>query len=345
MRTPCPESYLASRNAKILCPKNLIDRDTEFYRRVQVFRSERATKNKSGEVAIKLYIPGRIIHLVDTKGDETKYVPYWDSRYEFNQVILSKRMLADHDILSLPELLRKLNLDDIHEINTWVVKSDEVEHDEPEPSLIVPCSNPQGKIPILLIVLIFIGCTLATVSNRGCKFVSRSAVMYPTDGESSYPVLGLNTGLWNYNLLQCAEGQDCSASTPIDGGNYVDSDYCFPYTQVYHPNTYWVAARIFGTISVLFALVGVIPIATSTCCKLKRRTWLCTCAWFLFVTLSQGLQFLFLKGELCNVWNVPGTMGTVVSQCTISRDGIIGITATIIWFITAVGCSRMARIA
>jgi len=343
VRTPCPESHLAARNARILCPKRQIDRDTEFHKRVQAFRSERAAKNLTGEVSVKLYIPGRIIHLVDTKGDETKYVPYWDSRYEFNQVILSKRMLADHDILSLPDLLRNINLDECHEVNTWAVHDEEVE--ERELSFIVPCSNPQGKMPIILLIFIVVGCILATFSNRGCKFVSRSSTMHPPDGKIPYPLPSLNTGLWYYNLMQCIDEEDCDDTPPFDASNYVDSDYCYPYAQIYRPNSYWVAARAFGSITLLTGLVGIVPISTATCVQLKKRTWYLLCSWFLLVTVFQGLQFLIMKGDLCTEWTVPGTAETIKSDCTLARDGYIGIAATVIWFITAVGCSSMARTA
>eukprot|EP00571_Detonula_confervacea_P014761 CAMPEP_0172298774 /NCGR_PEP_ID=MMETSP1058-20130122/1274_1 /TAXON_ID=83371 /ORGANISM="Detonula confervacea, Strain CCMP 353" /LENGTH=80 /DNA_ID=CAMNT_0013008063 /DNA_START=306 /DNA_END=545 /DNA_ORIENTATION=- len=79
-------------------------------------------------------------------GDETKYVPYWASRYEFNQVILSGRMLADHAIPPLVDILRTLNLDDMHEVNTWHTDDKDVGDDDAEVRLIVPFSNPQGKI-------------------------------------------------------------------------------------------------------------------------------------------------------------------------------------------------------
>jgi hypothetical protein len=104
---------------------------------VQAFRNERARKNKIGEISVKLYIPGQIIHLVDTMGDETKYVAYWASRYDFNQVILSKRMLPDHDIPSLVGILRSLKLDDVHEVHTWQKVGEDAEGDEVEIRLIL----------------------------------------------------------------------------------------------------------------------------------------------------------------------------------------------------------------
>jgi hypothetical protein len=320
VRTPCPESHLAARNARILCPKNQIDRTTEFHKRVQAFRSERALKNQTGEVSVKLYIPGRIIHLVDTKGDEKKYVPYWGSRYEFNQVILSKRMLADHDILSLPDLLGNINLDECHEVNAWVINDHDADEEDIQLSFIVPCSNPQGKLPILLSVFIVMASILASLSNRGCEFAN----IYFMD-------FSLNVGVWSYNLLQCADGELCD-DPAFYNVTYVASDYCMPYSHDIPPDSYWVTAQVFGSSTVLLGLVGLIPISSAICVGLKRRTWLLLCAWFLMVTLFQSLQFLFLKSDLFNDF-----------QSRIISHGFMGIGATVIWFMTAVGCSHMAR--
>ena len=286
---------------------------------MQAFRYERAVKNLTGVVSVKLYIPGRIIHLVDTKGDETKYVPYWGSRYEFNQVILSKRMLADHDILSLPDLLGKINLDECHEVNTWVIDNHEDEEDI-QVSFIVPCSNPQGKLPILILVFIVVASILASLSNRGCKFAN----IYLMD-------FSLDVGVWSYNLLQCADGELCD-DPAFYNVTYVASDYCMPYTHDIPPNSYWVAAQVFGSSTVLLGLVGLILISSALCVGLERRTWLLLCAWFLMVTLFQSLQFLFLKSDLFHDF-----------QSRIISHGFMGIGATAIWFMTAVGCSHMAR--
>ena len=314
---------------------------------MQEFRSERAAKNQTGEVSTKLYIPGRIIHLVDTKGDETKYVPYWDSRYEFNQVILSKRMLADHDIQSLPDLLANINLDECHEVNTFVRRDDEVDTGDKEVSFIVPCSNPQGKLPTILLVFIVVACVLAVFSIRGCRFVSRTTVMHPSDGRPPFSFLSPDTGLWSYNLVKCVDGQVCSKETTVDESHYVESDYCYPYSMLLYPNPYWVTARACGSLTVLSGFVGFVIIATATCVELKKRTWILMCAWFLLVTVFQGLQFLILKGDLCTEWTLPGSEssspGTIFSQCSIARDGYIGIAAIVIWFVIAVGCSQMAR--
>lgn len=292
VRTPCPESHLASRNAKVMCPKSQIEPDTEFYTKVQEFRKERAMKNQSGAIAVKLYIPGNIIYLVDTMGDGKKYVPYWASRYEFNQVILSGRMLADHSMPPLVDILRTLNLDDVHEEHTWHIPDQEIEEDDLEVRLVVPFSFPHGMEPLLLVGLAVAATIMALISNQGCRYVDRSSVIYPIDGEP-YNGFGLRAGLWSYSLAECIDGESCDTDDISENiSNLVSSDYCQPYTDnLFQPNAYWKAARIFGSLSALFGLIGIVLFSISTCTKLKRKRWYLTCAIYLGATLFQGLQF------------------------------------------------------
>jgi len=342
VRSPCPESNLGTRNAAILCPKGEIDRDTVFYQKVQKFRSERAAKNLTGDVSVKLYIPGRIIHLVDTLGDETKYVPYWASRYEFNQVILSKRMLPDHSMPPLVGILQTLNLDDVHEVRTWHVDDKDVEDEDAEVFIFIPFSNPQGKIPLGLILFAVVATILAISSGQGCQYVSRSTVRTYADGISN-PGSGLSVGLWSYNLKQCIDAESCNTTDPID---LEDSSYCQAYGRLFdNIDVHWTFARVAGTISVLLGCISIGLISTATCTKLRKRTWLVLVTLLLLATLSQGLQFLFLKSDLCNEWTNPETSEVVTSECSLSIDGNCAIAATIFWFAIAVGCSHMARIA
>lgn len=343
MRAPCPKTHLASRNAKILCPKGQIDRDTTFHKAVQEFRNERARKNKIGEISVKLYIPGQIIHLVDTTGDETKYVAYWASRYDFNQVIISKRMLPDHDIPSLVGILRNLKLDDVHDVQTWQEDDGEADDEEVEIRLIIPFSNPQGKTPLVLTLIGIAAFILAILSNQGCNYVSRSTIIQPSDGGSPYVGDGLNVGLWSYNLKQCIPGEICNASETGIVGKYEDSPYCQPMPSHYYSGTYWKMARAFGSLSVILGFVGITLVSVATWTKLKSRTWLFICTLFLVVTLSQGLQFLFLKSDLCSVWFYKETNDVITSQCTLSSDGVKGVAATVLWFIIAAGCSHMSQ--
>ncbi len=106
---------------------------------------------------------------------------------------------------------------------------------------------------------------------------------------------------------------------------------------------YWIAARVFGSLLVILAFCGISLISIATWTKLKRQTWLIICALFLVITLSQGLQMLFLKRNLCNVWLFPGTKAMITSQCKLSTDGAIGVAAMVLWLIIAAGCCHIAR--
>jgi hypothetical protein len=175
VRTPCPQSHLVTRNARILCPKAKIDRDTSFSQKLRAFRNERAEKNRE---SLKLYIAGKIIHLVDTTGDETKYVPYWASRYEFNQVVLSSKMLSDHSIPPLVTILQNLNLDEKHEVivcQNMMEENKQEEFEEEEVRVFVCFSNPHGKTSILVLIFVFVGwilniCELNIVTSLRTEF-------------------------------------------------------------------------------------------------------------------------------------------------------------------------------
>lgn len=345
VRSPCPDSTLESRNKAVLCPKGEIDRDTLFFQQVQALRNERAAKN----FAIKLYIPGRIIHLVDTLKDGTKYVPYWASRYEFNQVILSGRMLSDHSLPPLVNILRGLNLDDVHEVKTWNVDPDKEEDKEDEIFVLIPFSNPQGKIPQIIVMIAFVACIMDGLSNQVCRYVTRIATI--THNGTSRPGHNFNVGFWAYQLKQCIDTvENCDETSPYD---VEDSDYC----QIYNKSLFadidasWASARAFGVLSVLLGIFGMCLASMATCTKLKRRTWVALAGLFLLVTLCQGFQFLIFSSRVCNEWTVPEeelytelgfVAGSVVTvECTLSTGGKLGMSATIFWFIIAVGCSHM----
>ena len=113
LRKPCSDKTLAARNANVLREAKDIPRGTDFVQQLEMFRTERANCLE-GEV--KLYIPGKIVHLVqvDTKDDDNdhgKYVPYWASRHDF-KLVISNRMTADHSMLDLVEILNNIRLDE-----------------------------------------------------------------------------------------------------------------------------------------------------------------------------------------------------------------------------------------
>lgn len=88
---PYSERFVATRNSEVLRPQEKIPFDTKFNQQLKLFKAERSDKNNSGVNRVQLFIPGKIIHLVDTNGDGN-YIPYYASKSEFNQLEISKRM-------------------------------------------------------------------------------------------------------------------------------------------------------------------------------------------------------------------------------------------------------------
>ena len=278
---------------------------------------------------------------MDIRGDETTYIAYHASRYEFNQVVLSKTLLSDHAIPPLVNILRSLNLDDTHEVNVFHSNGDAVENDEEEEvRMFICCSSPHGKFPYLLTLFCLVACIFSITSNGVCNYVDRTTTVRESDGTTS-PGLGLSVGLYGYTLKQCKDPYGtCDESNPED---LVDSKYCQTYPTTIHPDSYWTAARTVSILSVMLGFAGLALVSISTCTKLKRKTWTIACAIFLLTTLFQGLQFLFLKGDLCNEWTHPDNEYVAFGECSLSTGGYLGIASTIFWFVSAVGCSRMAR--
>ena len=78
LRVPYSEELVAVRNAQVLRSRGDISTNTSFNMQLKQFRDERAVKNARKEMRA-LFIPGQIVHLVDTSGDGN-YVPYWAKR-------------------------------------------------------------------------------------------------------------------------------------------------------------------------------------------------------------------------------------------------------------------------
>lgn len=109
LRQPCTERFLEVRNAKVLRPQGAIPKDTSFYATLEEFRAERAAKNSESVNAVQLHVPGRPIHLIDSKNNGL-YHAYWAKHDDFNTVEISPRMLSDHDIHCLPDVLSNIQV-------------------------------------------------------------------------------------------------------------------------------------------------------------------------------------------------------------------------------------------
>jgi hypothetical protein len=315
LRSPCSDQVVAQRNAQVLMPKSRVSQDTDFYKKLEAFRYERAEKKKIGINSIQLFIPGKIIHLADVKGDDgfASYTPYYAKRCEFNQVIMSNRMLADHDIHSLVDILRETQL--CGESNRITVafanspitsKDDDIA--ELDVRLFMCCSNPYGKLPILLTTLAFGAFALTLLGHYGCEFFIYSYALDDVDGVVSY-----SYGLFKYKLLECAFPDEDGF---CDSFGYEEADSpCVPSPGIYDDN---LTAQAFAYVVKAFGFVSLTLLLVSQCFAIKRTTWMVITTLLALTSLFQGLVLLFLSG--CGNAVVDVDTVQVTLNCQIARD-------------------------
>ena len=320
----------------MLCPRAQIDRDTSFSKKLRAFRNERSTKNKAFE---KLYIAGKIIHLVDTTGDQTKYVPYWASRYEFNQVVLSTTMLSDHSIPPLVTILKNLNLDETHEVIAYqnVIEDDEEEEDT-EVRVFICFSHPHGKVSVFVFVFAFAAWVCNIWSTQGCKFVSRMVMTSYANG-TVVPGYGFSAGIWSYTLKECENPNDCDYG---DKDDLQDSIYCQPYPlNLVDVEGTWAFSRAAATLASLCGFIGVGIVLFSTSMKLRKRSCIALLIMMILSCFFGGLQFMFFHSSLCNELILDER--TAYSTCTLNKNGYAAIAAVILWFIAVLGSGAMVH--
>lgn len=66
---------MAVRNAQVLRPQNDVPLDTVFNEKLELFRAERAEKNKNSVNSVQLKLPGKVIHLCDTNDNGNCKLP------------------------------------------------------------------------------------------------------------------------------------------------------------------------------------------------------------------------------------------------------------------------------
>ena len=175
---------------------------------------------------MKLYIPGKIIHLVDVSSaeDESKYIPYWASRYDFNQVVISGTMLADHSMIPLPDIIKNIDLNDVHETDAFGVQCHAQDEDEPRFLKFIICSYPNGGFTSLLVVSSLVAAICSFLSNTVCKYVTRETVVTFALNSTTTEGVGVSAGLYSYTLKQCPRHDATCKDT--DTTELEDSQYC-----------------------------------------------------------------------------------------------------------------------
>ena len=339
-----------------------VPQDTDFYKDLEKFRSERAKNNLLSDKAVaNLVIPGKIVHLIDTKGDNSDYkayVPYWANCYQdFNQIIISRRMKSDHSMIELVDILRDVSLSfgvakasSVTSSTTFYnsvkmtggVEEEEIEEEDHDFRFFMFFSNPDGKIPILLSLVTICSLALSWSSFATCNFFSRkSSLVHNETSVIDYP---FSIGLFSYSLLTCSGGE-CGNFN--DTSDITPSDYCVPFPDDAdgdEPDQYRMAAEVFAFLVVLFGGTGFLILCVSTCLALRRRVWVLITCLLLSSALFQGLVFIMNQSAWCNDIDIPELYLTLVSSCHLGVGGVQAILACCLYFLASLGAIRFAKI-
>lgn len=319
-------------------PKSCVSRDTDFYKKLEQFRAERAEKNEVGVNRVQLFIPGRIIHLIDIKGDNgaASFVPYYAQRREFNQVVISRRMLSDHDIHSMVDILTSTRLcGDSNTIslayqNTPIIPMDD-EKPEAEVRLFICCSNPWGKLPILLSVLASTAFFVSVWAHYDCRFFIASFSVKGTDG-----VLTITYGLHLYRFVECIGNDRLCDSTH----GYDEVGSCVPFPPIVYYEGHDISkAQVFAVIVETAGFISLALLIVSQCFTIKRRVWMVITFLLLLSSLFQGLLLFLLGG--CDV--EVDDRQDIVEDCHIARNAIGTIVACCLWFLCAAGSMHIVK--
>jgi hypothetical protein len=328
VRAPCSDSHLKMRNDAIMCSKKEICRDTEFWQQVSSFRSERASKNAA---LTKLYVAGKIMHIVDTKGDESKYIAYWTSPNEFQNIKLSSNLVSDHMMPNVIKSLKSLDLDDTHDIMELFHQREFSEKEEAVDYRTFACfSMPNGRKRTVSVMLCsFVAWILSILSNDTCSFVKRSGLLVAeVDGISYNSLLELSFGIWTFKPKISAED-----------GSLQEATYCAPYALEYKPSPPVRSARVFSMFSAIlgFIIIGILFFFTAM--KFKRSARIATTAIIFATCFFQGLQLLFLQSVVC-MGEGPILAASqridVGEKCHLSTGAYFSIASVAVWFIA--GC-------
>jgi hypothetical protein len=241
---------------------------------------------------------------------------------------MSKTMSSDHSCKDLVEALQKAQLSGCEgqsiasfKLDNSLLLRDEKEEDAKDFRLFMLCSNPHGRLPILLTVIAVsaVLCSILSVSN--CQpFFKWSASTYLNMTEFSFDT---SFGLFSYRLMDCAT-ENCTEQW------FTESPYCVPYSSELLAEANWLHwAQIFYSCQISFAIVSLLLLSISTCYKIRRKTWIAISLLLLCSTLFQGLVLIVLKQ--CDGY-----------VCRLRRGAALATAACCLYFLTAVGAMFFA---
>lgn len=321
IRTPCGSAFIKQRNSAVLRPQTDIPTDTVFYQRLQKFREERSEADY-----MKLWIPGKIVHLLDP-GDGRPHIPYYASKHQFDHIVISKTMASDHMIVDLIEVLQNAQLSGGQRKSMVSFKfNDSIKTEEEEkiesPRFFMLCSNPQGSLPILLTTGAFIAVIFSILSNTRCDIFTRFASGI-WDGDEISTKFN-SVGLYSVKLLDCGH-QNCTLQDEL-----IDYPRCIPLSIPISNLEWFSKAQIFAACQMGFAFPSLLALFISTCYRIKRYAWIAISFMLLLSTLFQCLVFV-LYYDSCGDWD------SLTITCYVGPGGSFAITACCLYFITALG--------
>ncbi len=339
LKVPYSERFAAARNAQVLRQEGSTPPDTSFNETLEKFRAERRDKNKQKSMSA-LFLPGKIIHLVDSHstagagGSKENYIAYYARREEFNQLEMSKRMYADHDIHSLVRILKDIKLGGANTMSLAfhdapvIFTDDDDEMSETDVRLFACCANPYGKLPMLLCLLALVADALLASVGADCDFV-RSSFSEVFNG-----TVDVSFGLFQYDLLDCDNSTIGKTCSHVE--DYEEGIICVPYPPGFEPSPYLKAGRAFHIIGGAFGGLTFFMLCISVCFIIKQRTWKIMTATSLLVTLCLGFVFI-IRYDLswCDDPGVTCSAGSGVARVAIACS---------IWFLVAVGSAYLGKV-
>ena len=148
--------------------------------------------------------------------------------------------------------------------------------------------------------------------------------------------LDLYMGLFRYTHLTCAGGS-CTSLVGV-----IPSKYCIPYP---HDNYNWrmQASRASSFLVILFGGMSLLFLCVSTCLSMRKLAWQMITCTLLLTSIFQGLVLLMNHSALCNTIDHHEIDVTFESECSLSVGATQAIIACCLYFLTAIGSNRFAR--
>lgn len=250
-------------------------------------------------------------------------------------------MTADHSMLDLVEILNNIRLDKddnrslsrssiiastfFNSMNSGKADGSE-DNGGTDARLFMCCSNPDGKLPICISLVLASALALSVKSMTECTFFSSDERVI-TWGNVTVDI-PFSVGLFSYTLLEC-EGGNCSGTNET----IVPSEFCAPYPDGEEGQGMTVA-RAFALFVLLFGGFSFLLLCVSTCLSLRRWAWTLISCMLLLTSLCQGLVFIMKRSTLCVGHSDEGS-GSLEAICRISTGAYEAIAAGCIYFISA----------